>query len=91
MTTLPDELKTMVFTYLHHPYDYEKAQVIKELNRWCDIVRNRFEYVNIAPTLMMLKPCKWRQLQSKYRTYHNKVSTSKCTCVYCRSGRWSIY
>ena len=39
---LTQHLQSLVFGYLHHPYDYERAQVIAELEERASLIPNDF-------------------------------------------------
>ena len=59
-STLPEHLKSLVFGYLHQPYDFEKAQVMAEVKERASLIPNDFEHVQYIPSLMMPTVCQWR-------------------------------
>ena len=91
MDSLPTHVRQLVFGCLRREYDWERQQVIDELNKRCAVIGDDFEFLELVPSLMMPTECMWRRLQSKYRCYRNKVSVKKCQCGYCRAGLWGIY
>ena len=91
MDTLPTHVRQLVFGYLRREYDWERQQVIDELNKRCAVIGDDFEFLELVPSLMMPTECMWRRLQSKYRCYRNRVSVEKCQCGYCRAGLWGMY
>ena len=83
---LPQHLQSLVFGYLHHLYDYERAQVIAELEERASLIPNDFEHVQYIPSLMMPTACQWRQIQKKYRKYCDDWAIVKCRCGMCRNS-----
>ena len=88
---LPQPALSNVMSFLHREYDWERQQVIDELNERSAVIGEDFQFLELVPSLMMPTECMWRRLQSKYRRYCNQVSAEKCRCGYCRAGMWSIY
>lgn len=78
-------------SFLHREYDWERKQVIDELNKRSTVIGDDFQFPELVPVLMMPTKCTWRNMQSKYRCHHNSVSAGKCQCGYCRAGLWGIY
>jgi len=91
MVYLPQPEFKNIMSFLHREYDWERQQVVDELNERCAVLGDDFEFLELVPSLMMPTECMWRRLQSKYRCYRNKVSVEKCQCGYCRAGLWGIY
>lgn len=83
---LPREVQSCIFGYLHQPYDYEKAQVIAELNDRASLIPNDFEHIKFIPSLMIPTACQWRVMQKKYRAYSNEWAMVKCKCGMCMNG-----
>ena len=83
---LTQHLQSLVFGYLHHPYDYDRAQVIAELEERASLIPNDFEHVQFIPSLMMPTACQWRQIQKKYRKYCDDLAIVKCRCGMCRNS-----
>ena len=83
---LPQHLQSLVFGYLHHPYDYERAQVIAELEERASLIPNDFEHVQYIPSLLMPTACQWRQIQKKYRKFCDDWAIVKCRCGMCRNS-----
>lgn len=86
MSVLPQHLRSLVFGYLHQPYDYEKAQLLDEVKARASLIPNTFEHVQYIPSLMMPTACQWRQMQKKYRKYHDQWAIVKCRCGMCRNA-----
>ena len=76
----PTELQSLVFSYLHKPFDYEKAQVIQELNRKCMIFDKYFYHRDLIVDLMLPPKCKYCRIPSKYRYYCKHLSKP---CTFC--------
>ena len=91
MVYLPQQAFKNILSFLHREYDWERQQVVDELNERCAVLGDDFAFLELVPSLMMPTECMWRRLQSKYRCYRNKVSVEKCQCGYCRAGLWGIY
>ena len=85
-STLPDELWSLVFGYLHKPYDCEKAQVIAELNGRASMIPEDDDRVHHVASLMMPTECQWGQIQKKYRLYYDQWAIAKCRCGMCRNS-----
>lgn len=84
-STLPDELWSIVFGYLHQPYNFEKAQVIAELNGRASMIPEDDDRVHHVASLMMPTECQWGQIHKKYRLYHDQWASAKCRCGMCRN------
>lgn len=93
MHYFPQPVFANILSFLHKPYDYERGQVIAELNRRCAIFGADFQFLELVPQLMLPTECRWKRLQSKYRCYTQRwaLDTERCTCVYCRNDLWGIY
>ena len=91
MVYIPQPAFSTIVSFMHREYDYERQQVINELNKRCAVVGDDFPFLELVPSLMMPTKCMWRRLQSKHRCYHNQVSVNKCRCGFCRAGLWGIY
>ena len=91
MVYLPQPAFKNIMSFLHREYDWERQQVVDEMNERCAVLGDDFEFLELVPSLMMPTECMWRRLQSKYRCYRNRVSVEKYRCGYCRAGLWCIY
>ena len=83
-TVLPQHLQSLIFAYLHQPYDFEKSRVITELNERASLIPPDFDHIQFIPSLMMPTSCQWSCMRKKYRTYHNQWAVDKCRCGMCR-------
>ena len=88
---LPNEIKRCVFSYLHRPYDYEKKQVLDELQRKCSVFGDKVNYLQFVPALLLPTECMHRNLQSRYRCWQDRWSTDKCSCGFCKNNLWGYY
>ena len=91
MVYLPQPAFGVIMGFLHREFDYERQQVIDELNEKCEVFGDEFECLELVPSLMLPTKCIWKNIQSKYRCYHNRMSLEMCACRYCRDGLWGEY
>ena len=91
MVYLPQPAFCNIMSFLHREFDYERQQVIDELNEKCGVFGDEFECLELVPSLMLPTKCIWKNIQSKYRCYHNRMSLEMCACRYCRDGLWGEY
>ena len=91
MVYLPQPAFKNMLSFLHREYDWERQQVVDELNERCAVLGDDFEFLELVPSLMMPTECIWRRIQSKYRCIRNEWSEEKCPCGYCRAGLWGRY
>ena len=67
MYYIPQPALSTIFSFLHQPYDYEKKQVMKELQGRCDLIGDDFSYPHLIPSLMIRVTCIYTRLASQYR------------------------
>lgn len=92
MARIPEPAWSNILSYLHREYDWEKQQVIRELTRKClGLGKNKDDFIEFVPSLLLPTECIWGQMQSRYRCYRQQwaFDSEKCTCGYCKAGLWS--
>ena len=66
MDTLPTHVRQLVFGYLRREYDWERQQVIDELNKRCAVIGDDFEFLELVPQLMLPTECMVWNVQRRY-------------------------
>ena len=92
MTRIPQPAWSNVLSYLHREYDWEKAQLMRELTAKCKFLgEDTDDIMEFVPSLMLPTKCIWSRVQSRYRCYSQEwaLGEDKCTCGYCKAGLWS--
>ena len=57
MVYLPQPAFRIIMAFLHREFDYERQQVIDELNEKCGVFGDEFECLELVPSLMLPTKC----------------------------------
>ena len=66
MVYLPQPAFKNIMSFLHREYDWERQQVIDELNERCAVLGDDFEFLELVPSLMMPIECMVWNVQRRY-------------------------
>ena len=66
MVYLPQPAFKNIMSFLHREYDWERQQVIDELNERCAVLGDDFEFLELVPSLMMPTECMVWNVQRRY-------------------------
>ena len=66
MAYLPQPAFKNIMSFLHREYDWERQQVIDELNERCAVLGDDFEFLELVPQLMMPTECMVWNVQRRY-------------------------
>ena len=66
MVYLPQPAFKNMLSFLHREYDWERQQVIDELNERCAVLGDDFEFLELVPQLMLPTKCMVWNVQRRY-------------------------
>ena len=66
MVYLPQPAFKNIMSFLHREYDWERQQVIDELNQRCAVLGDDFEFLELVPQLMLPTECMVWNVQRRY-------------------------
>ena len=66
MVYLPQPAVKNMLSFLHREYDWERQQVIDELNERCAVLGDDFGFLELVPQLMLPTECMVWNVQRRY-------------------------
>ena len=66
MVYLPQPAFKNIMSFSHREYDWERQQVIDELNERCAVLGDDFEFLELVPQLMLPTECMVWNVQRRY-------------------------